>query len=1086
VKLVEKAEVIRLRTLGEFNEIAKLSDEYNPDKETDTDIILNIAEVYCNLKQYEKSIKWYKRAAELGVNEDIFTPLSELYRITHKGDNDWDELYMKAAKAKISDDLKNMILYEKNRIEGASEEELIKILTSFAVEELSDLHLTELAELYIRQDDFKEAKKYLKKILRFSAQDVYLDHARALLEMINEGNETVSHGFKEIRSKIYGCRQHVQQADQADIEELKSDKIGQKEDILADNDTGERNCANDNALAALYRKNSRKNKRKTKIIQSIEELFADVVGMQNIKEGLQSFYNVLQLQNDMKSDGIDKEILVKNFLITGERGSGKSLVAGIIASMLDMFGLIGTDSVIEVNSREVREAYLKGGLNGLMELFSELNDMVVVIDHIERTFEDSEEKVDIAFVDAIAELIKKRMDSLSFIITGTKAAMDRFANEDIKNLVYSRLDIPYYSIDELVELTCLLARDRNLTIEPTVYKALRKRIQIERCTGEFANAISLQYILKEVIKHIAERRYTNTTVEGKNRLIKVEAEDFEIEDIGDESVEELLSKLDGLTGLKQVKKEVRSKIDSVIIQQEATELGANRNEGFGTLHMVFKGSPGTGKTTVARIIGKIYQKLGVLPRGNVFVECTRKDLVGEYQGHTAKKTHEKVKEALGGILFIDEAYSLVQGQEDVFGLEALNTLVADIENYRDSLMVILAGYSEEIDKLLSQNPGLASRFPNEIVFEDYTLDEMVSIFKYMIKEKGMLLDRDTADAVYSLIKEKSKKKDFGNARGVRNLVEKVISAMERRLVELRTQGMVLGKNDYDIIKKVDIEAVIGKDTAIEKSIEDLLNELDNMIGMRSVKEKVREMIALIKRKELSEKLNLKTNNSFGSLHMVFTGNAGTGKTTVARLIGKIYGKLGLLKNGDIFVECSRAGLIGQYMGQTTKKVEDKVKEAEGGILFIDEAYDLCQGDNDNYGKEIVSTLLKAIEDKRDNLMVIMAGYKDKIDEFFSTNQGLRSRMATELYFEDYTLDELTQIFYYMATADHMTVEDGLEECIKGIILEELKKQPDFGNARGVRNLYEKVIRKQALRLFDMKADNITQEELTTIKKEDFF
>jgi stage V sporulation protein K len=218
---------------------------------------------------------------------------------------------------------------------------------------------------------------------------------------------------------------------------------------------------------------------------------------------------------------------------------------------------------------------------------------------------------------------------------------------------------------------------------------------------------------------------------------------------------------------------------------------------------------------------------------------------------------------------------------------------------------------------------------------------------------------------------------------------------------------------------------------------------------------------------------------------VFLGNAGTGKTTVARLIGQIYEKLGVLKNGDIFVECSRAGLIGQYQGHTTKKVEDKVKEAEGGILFIDEAYDLCHGNNDDFGREIVSTLLKEIEDKRDNLMVIMAGYKDKIEEFFGTNQGLKSRMATQITFEDYTVEELTRIFYYMAASNQLIVEAGLEEFIKQRISEELQKQTDFGNARGVRNLYEEVIRKQALRLFDLESGSITKEKLNLIIREDF-
>lgn len=1086
---MDRSEIIRLRSLGKLNEIAAFADVLEPGVEENVDKVISIAEIYNELKQYEKSIRWYLRALEIGTEEDIITPVSELYRITWRDSKEWEELYRIALQADLSDHQKSMILYEKLLSEKVTKKQLMDILATYVEEELYDLHLMELAELQIEQGELDDAKKIIRRMLRFSAQEQYLEYANALLEQIKAGNAIEFNKTDTIRTIIYGHGIPTSMGEETTVSDHGIEHtIGSVEgSIISPKQEKQQEPAKRSpALLELFQHNTKHSKDKKQIVRSIEMLFDRVVGMQPIKEGLQSFYDVLQYQNQIRSLGVGEDILNKNFLITGEKGSGKTLISEILATMLEMFGLIDSDTILEVNVRDVQEALSKDGNNGLLELFSELRDRVVVIDHIDRLFEESKERDNSSDLpEAIVELMKARKDSLSIVLTGTKAVMDSFINEDMRNQIYGRLDITGYTTDELVELTCKLASEKGFFIKQSAYKALRKRIQVERCAGEFANAITLEAVLQDAIKRKAERHKNMVSEDNMDTLLQFDGEDFEPEDSVGESIEELLDKLDGLTGLETVKKEVRSKIEGVVVQQNAIELGAKRSDGFGTLHMLFKGGPGTGKTTVARIIGKIYQKLGVLPKGNVFVECSRKDLVGEYQGHTAKKTHDKVMEALGGVLFIDEAYSLVQGQGDTFGLEALSTLVADIENYRDSIMVILAGYSEEIDELISHNPGLASRFPNEIQFEDYTSDEMADIFGYIVREKGMLLDRNTSDAVLRLIKEKSAKKDFGNARGVRNLVEKVKSSMERRLMEMKSEGELLSRNDYDIIKAQDIEAIINQKSVKENTVEDLLKDLENMTGLASVKRKVREMVALIKRKQISEELNYEVNNSFGSLHLVFLGNAGTGKTTVARLIGQIYEKLGVLKNGDIFVECSRAGLIGQYQGHTTKKVEDKVKEAEGGILFIDEAYDLCHGNNDDFGREIVSTLLKAIEDKRDNLMVIMAGYKDKIEEFFNTNQGLKSRMATQITFEDYTVEELTRIFYYMAASNQLIVEDGLEEFIKQRISEELQKQTDFGNARGVRNLYEEVIRKQALRLFDLEPVTVTKEQLTLIIREDF-
>jgi SpoVK/Ycf46/Vps4 family AAA+-type ATPase len=273
---------------------------------------------------------------------------------------------------------------------------------------------------------------------------------------------------------------------------------------------------------------------------------------------------------------------------------------------------------------------------------------------------------------------------------------------------------------------------------------------------------------------------------------------------GEKTLEELLEELNSLTGLGSVKAKVQEMVDDLQVKAYMKEQGLDVAEEHGTLHMVFKGNAGTGKTTVARLIGQIYRKLGVLKK-NVFVEVGRKDLVANYLGQTATLVGKKVEEADGGILFIDEAYTLVNGDHDDFGLEAVNTLVAELENRRASLMVIVAGYADEMQKFLDANQGLASRLSNEILFEDYTIDELISIFESMVKEKGMLLSPGLEESVRQKItEEKAAVKDFGNARGVRNIVERIEKKKNSRIAVCMRAGDTLSREEIMTITQEDL------------------------------------------------------------------------------------------------------------------------------------------------------------------------------------------------------------------------------------------------------------------------------------------
>ena len=254
--------------------------------------------------------------------------------------------------------------------------------------------------------------------------------------------------------------------------------------------------------------------------------------------------------------------------------------------------------------------------------------------------------------------------------------------------------------------------------------------------------------------------------------------------------EALLDELNSMIGLSSVKEEVQNRINMIRVARKAAELGSGRVFSVGTLHMVFTGNPGTGKTTVARLLGKIYGALGVLKNPDVFIECGRNDLVAGFIGQTAPLVKKKFDEARGGVLFIDEAYSLYNpALPSDFGQEAIDTMVQYMDTMRDEVMVVVAGYKKEMEIFIRDaNPGLASRFKTVINFEDYSPSELFEILMSMIRKDGMKLEDDAGKYVKKVIQVRSKNTNFGNARGVRNLFEDIKEAHDTRLGEMISRG----------------------------------------------------------------------------------------------------------------------------------------------------------------------------------------------------------------------------------------------------------------------------------------------------------
>lgn len=314
-------------------------------------------------------------------------------------------------------------------------------------------------------------------------------------------------------------------------------------------------------------------------------------------------------------------------------------------------------------------------------------------------------------------------------------------------------------------------------------------------------------------------------------------------------------------------------------------------------------------------------------------------------------------------------------------------------------------------------------------------------------------------------------------------ISKIIDSKEFSK-EIKEIANFLKKSLVEYYGYLEIKRICNSDEVVEdaRSLTELLEELNNLIGLKNVKSKVNDLIIYQKVQKMREKEGLNAVKS--TLHLSFTGNPGTGKTTVARIIGRIYKQLGLLSKGH-FIEVSRTDLIAGYQGQTALKVKNVIEKAKGGVLFIDEAYSITENEqSDSYGRECITELTKALEDYRNDLVVIVAGYSEPMKNFFSSNPGLKSRFNTFIEFEDYNTKELLEILISMCKNNDYDLTEKAKIKLNDFFETELQnKKENFSNGRMVRNIYDDLVMNHARRIVNIK--NITKEDLLLITDLDF-
>lgn len=790
-----------------------------------------------------------------------------------------------------------------------------------------------------------------------------------------------------------------------------------------------------------------------------------VIGLSQVKEYVLGLENNLKVQKMREGKGFKSSDISMHMIFVGNPGTGKTTIARIVAKYLKAIGVLSSGHLCEVTRADLVGQYAGHTAVKTTQVINGALGGVLFIDEAYSLSRGNGDAFGLEAIDTLVKGMEDHRDDLVVILAGYEDEMQEFlkANTGLKSRFPNVVHFEDYTQDEMYEIAKVTASSKGYKLSESCEEGLRRQFEKHQIKGknDSGNGRLVRNLIESAIIKQSQRILSNP----EDNMELLIPSDFNFDKTADFDLEKSLSEI---IGLEEVKKFIRTQY--TMLQADKKRKEANIDvDTIQSLNMIFTGNPGTGKTTMARVVAEMLHSMDILKSGQL-VETDKSGLVAGYVGQTAKKTEEVFKSALGGVLFIDEAYSLTSAGNS-YGQECVDTLVKLIEDYRGEIVVILAGYTREMSDFLKANSGLESRFPLRIEFPDYSSNELFEIGKTMIKGRGFSMDEEAEKAFEEQILNLKRHATVssGNGRMVRNFIEDIIRRQSTRIAETD-----VSEGELTRILAVDI-----RPEEIGAGGFDLEKELSKVVGLESVKKYIRSLNARLKLQAERKKAGLKTDNT-QTMHMIFAGNPGTGKTMMARMIAEVLYNMNVTQTNKL-IETDRSGLVAGYVGQTALKTRQVIETALGGVLFIDEAYALAQGDKKDFGQEAIDTLVKMMDDNRDRLVVILAGYSEDMENFLSKNAGLKSRFANIIEFPDYSTDEL------MTIADGMYSEQGyvLSDAGKLALREKLdnaRSNKQFGNGRYVRNIYEKSLNNQALRLSS--ESNLSKEELITITEDD--
>ncbi len=828
-----------------------------------------------------------------------------------------------------------------------------------------------------------------------------------------------------------------------------------------------------------------------KTFDEIMKEFDKYVGVDGVKESIRSVANSLEEARRLKGDSAKIEIK-DHFQFLGNPGTGKTTMARLFADALNALGALPMGQLVEVSRSDLVSQYVGDTPKAVTKCFDKAMGGVLFIDEAYSLKSSDNDSVGQEAIDTIIQLAENRRGKLVVIIAGYTKEMGEFlqANSGLASRFNKIIEFRDYTGKELAEIfrrmvknseeNYELSQEADEHIDQFFIKMYNTRVRTFGNAREVRNVY--QHAVETLINRNEKARKEGCYDSEKARVITFS--DIEGDTpLGAGNVDDIINSLDDLIGMESVKKQLRSIANKVKIDRMRAMKGGKAVQP--NLHIVITGNPGTGKTVVAKRLGAIFKALGILPKGHV-VERERKTLLDSYANSAGINMDKAVDEAIGGVLFIDEAYNLIPmntpGSKDKDGIAAVEALMTRMSNDAGKFVTVIAGYKAEIDEFIANaNPGLTRRFTHRIHIDDYSVDNLVDIFKLNAKNEGFKLSGEAEKLLVRKVEEMVtiKDKNFGNAGEMVKLFNETKDRQGDRLSENINEELTeemlytIEASDipYNPPKKIDIA--------------ECMKELDQLIGLSSVKEMVRELADTLiveqKRAILSkEKPNINLD------HYLFLGNPGTGKTTVARIMGNIFYSLGLLPSNKV-VEVTTKDLIAPYVGQTAPKTEQMINRAVGGIFFIDEAYGLNDGPN-GFGKDVMPVLLTKLLDYKGKMVSIAAGYPKEMQQWINSNTGLESRYTRKIFFDDYTGEELAEIFRNIVKKNGLRLDEYADtEMQRYFMTLVYNKTANFANAREAKNYFDRVKLNQGRRLRKViSLPGFDKDELYLLKKEDMF
>mmetsp|Transcript_43939 Transcript_43939/g.135783 ORF Transcript_43939/g.135783 Transcript_43939/m.135783 type:complete len:835 (+) Transcript_43939:122-2626(+) len=527
----------------------------------------------------------------------------------------------------------------------------------------------------------------------------------------------------------------------------------------------------------------------------LEKELEGLVGLREVKDAIRHARNFIEVQRRRCSVVGDSTVRAVHFaFLQGGPGSGASTVAQLLGGMLLKLGVLAKGHVVEATRKDLLAGCSSGDLEGRLKKVVKAGEGGVLLLHDVDGLKESDHRLGEEAMQAIGKQCESAGGNtewpqrICLVLAGKRGELQKCLTEypSIGSAVFAKLDFMDLGPQEVGLILRKLVEAHKFQLsndltDERLEALVRRRMAGSGPGGQAPKNVRLaKALLEEAVSRQTDRVYAKETLSyaGLTTLVEDDFVDRSREE--NEAAQAALRKMDSVVGLRPVKEFVHSLYAQLQLEKQKRELGIDSRGSSSTLHMVFTGNPGTGKTTVARVVADLLKALGLLRTGHM-IEADRSALVAGYSGQTALKTKAVVESALGGVLFVDEAYALVgEDGKDSFGREALDTLIKLVEDYRSDLVVIIAGYSKEMEKLLDTNPGLRSRFPTVLEFNDYSPEELLEIADQMLLQDVLLLSQAASERLRCLLQEvncgsgpkSGDARAAGNGRAVRNVLER--------------------------------------------------------------------------------------------------------------------------------------------------------------------------------------------------------------------------------------------------------------------------------------------------------------------------